>query len=124
MFEITFHDRNGTELKEGDVVALSDGKALRFYCEVKWIEAENIMAPWHTFSFHSVEKADKLPDGLTLSDETRYKCWYHNDPAEDNASGSFEHYRMEWLTCEREIDKRVFRIKRINKIETGQQKLF
>lgn len=122
MFEITFHDRNGTELKEGDIVALSDGRSINFYCEVKWIEAEQIMAPWHTFSFHSVEKIDKLPDGVTLSDETRYKCWFHNSPLDDSDSKPFNNYLMEWRTCEREIDKRVFRIKRID--QSAQQKLF
>lgn len=123
MFEITFHDRNGLELKEGDIVALSDGRSLQFYCEVKWIEEEQIMAPWHTFSFHSVEKVDKLPEGLTLSNETRFKCWYHNEPLEDGENSKFNDYLMEWRTCEREIDRRVFRIKRINN-NSGQQKLF
>lgn len=42
MFKLTLHDRKGIELKEGDIVAISnssgwrEGRYFNFYAEVKW----------------------------------------------------------------------------------------
>lgn len=119
-FELTFHDRNGTELNFGDIVAVSDGKHINFYAEVKWIEQQQVLAPFHTFSFHSFLKVNEVPDGAIKSSETRYNIWYLPESIEDTER--FESYLMSWRECEIMIQKAAFRIKPMQ--QPAQQTLF
>lgn len=100
MFKLKITDRQGAELKEGDIVAISDRASFKFYAEVKYLEEQQVLAPFHTFSFHSFEKIEKVPDGATLSSETRYKVWYDMNPVNDYKSRDFEGYLMSWRQCE------------------------
>jgi hypothetical protein len=118
MFILKLYDRLGNELKEGDTVKVScnDGynRKFKFYCEVKYLEDEKTITPFHTFSFHSFEKVDKIPDNAKISQEKRYKIWYVNesDQEEDNYNGA-EEYLISWRQCEHLL-KNCYKIEKIN----------
>ena len=116
MFTLILTDRNGTPLNEGDIVRISNAERFTFYAEVKYLEKEKAIAPFHTFSFHSFEKVDSVPDKAKLSTEERYKIWYVYDEsadADDNAK-AHEGYLIDWRTCEHLIDggKKCFHIEK------------
>lgn len=115
MFILKLYDRKGKELKLGDIVKISDGKSFNFFCEVKYLEKEKVIAPFHTFSFHSFEKIDKVPANAVKSTEERYNIWYvYQDDAEtDPEAEKFEKYLMDWRSCEHMLDRRCFRIELI-----------
>lgn len=120
MFKLTIHDRNGVELKEGDFVKVFSGGGYVFFSEVKYDDKEGYLYPFHTFSFHSVEKVDKVPENAILSNEERYRCWFLDELEEVNEDGSFNKYLTSWRECEIRLEKSCFRIQRLN----VQQKLF
>jgi hypothetical protein len=110
-FLLTIHDRNGRELNLGDIVKVSDSSRFNFYCEVKYLEKDRIITPFHNFAFHSIEYADKVPDNAVKSNEERYNCWYVVDgESEDDKGEPFERYLMSWRECEIFLNKRMFRI--------------
>lgn len=109
-FILTIHDRKGVELNEGDVVAVFDRRNYTFFAEVKWLESEQVLTPFHTFSFHSFEKVDKVPENATLSTEERYKIWYLPEAEKDNEDGNFEKYLSGWRECEYLLENRCYRI--------------
>lgn len=119
MFKLTLHDRKGTELKQGDIVKISDGKAFNFYSEVKYLNG--FIYPFHSFTFHSFEKVDSVPTDAVKSTNKDYDVWYTNNPELDEDAKEFEGYLMSWRECERLLEKSVFRIELINNI---QAKLF
>lgn len=108
-FILTIHDRSGTELQFGDIVKVHNDDKVQFYAEVTWMESEQAIAPFHTFTFHSFEKIDKLPYGVMKSTEERYNVWYIESPEEDTER--FEGYLMSWRECEYQLKKKCFRIK-------------
>lgn len=112
MFTLKLYDRKGTELKIGDIVKISDGDLFIFFCEIKYLEKEQVIAPFHTFSFHSFEKVTKVPKGATKSSEERYNIWYqYRDGAEvDDKAKDFKDYLMSWRECEHLINNRCYRI--------------
>lgn len=115
MFKLKIYDRKGIELKEGDIVKISDGRRFTFYCEVKYLEKEMIITPFHTFSFHSVEKVNEVPVHAIKSTEERYSIWYvdHDVAEADNNRESFEKYLSDWRCCEYTLKERMYRIERI-----------
>jgi hypothetical protein len=115
MFTLTLHDRNGIELKEGDIVKISNGKEFTFYSEVKWLEKEKDIAPFHTFSFHSFEKVDKVPEKASKSTNETYDIWfiYSEDAEIDKDAGIHEKYLASWRQCEQFIEKRSYQINKI-----------
>lgn len=114
MFTLTLHDRKGNLLKEGDIVKISDGREFTFFAEVKYLESEGAIAPFHTFSFNSFEKVDKVPENAIKSTEERYGIWYLNrDVAEkDKEAEEFRRYLMSWRECEHHLEKRSWVIKK------------
>ena len=120
MFTLKLFDRLGQELKMGDIVRISDGHNFKFYSEVKYLPDQKVITPFHTFTFHSFERVDKLPDNAIESTETRYKIWWIPDAEVDQQAKEFEHYLMSWRECERLLEKNVFRIEPL----FIQQKLF
>jgi hypothetical protein len=115
-------DTHGTPLNFGDIVRVNSGRGgdSCFYSEVKYLEKEKAIAPFHTFSFHSFEKVDKVPENAKELSETRYKAWYIDKDAESEKN--FEGYLMDWRKCEHELN-RCFHI--ILEEEKGiQQKMF
>lgn len=109
MFLVKLFDRNRKELSIGDIVAISDGKRLNFYCRITFLEKEQKLAPFHTFSFHSVEKVDKVPENATRCTEDRYECWYMGSEAKpDESSSLHDKYLLDWRACERFLDKSCF----------------
>jgi hypothetical protein len=122
MFELRVYDRLGNELNEGDLVLVSGGqRGISFYCEVKYLEEEQAIAPFHTFCFHSFEKVDKLPEGLTKMKEERFNAWYAPDPEKDNDHETYNSYFLSWVQCEHELNKRSYRI---TKKQSQQLKLY
>lgn len=114
MFILELYDRKGKKLNTGDIVRVSDGKRFTFYSEVKYLEIEQAIAPFSTFSFHSFEKVDKVPDDAIKSTESRYDIWYRPvESDEDLEASDFEKYLMDWRHCENHIDKRTWRIKEL-----------
>lgn len=113
MFILNLYDREGNELHEGDIVKISDGKGFNFYSEVKYLEKEQMIAPFHTFSFHSFVKIDKLPEGVKLSGENRYHIWLPTNPEKDENHKDGEKYLIDWRQCEHLLKDRCFRIKKI-----------
>ena len=109
MFTLKLYDRDGAELNDGDIVKISNGKSFQFYSEVKYLESEQAIAPFHTFSFHSFEKVDKVPDNAVPCSEPRYKIW-HIPMEEDPNSKSAEEYLMDWREYEHLLNLRCFRI--------------
>lgn len=110
MFTLKLYDRNGTALSFGDIVKISDGKVFTFFAEVKYLEREKVITPFHTFSFHSIVKVDKVPEGAKKSTEERYDIWYIESPEEDTDSESAENYLTAWRECERLMEKGYYRI--------------
>lgn len=120
-FELTLYDRKGVQLNEGDIVKVSDGKSFKFYSEVKYLEKEQSIAPFHTFCFHSFEKVDKVPEGLNEgTGEERYRIWYDMNAEPDTDAKYYENYFMDWRKCERMMESPW----RVKKIEEKQGKLF
>lgn len=109
-FQLTIHDRKGTELKQGDIVAVHDRREYTFFAEVKWLEDEQVLTPFHTFSFHSFEKVDSVPANAIQSTEERYKIWYLPEAEKNNEDKSFEKYLSGWRECENLIENRCYRI--------------
>lgn len=112
MFTLQIFDRIGNELKIGDIVKISDGRRFTFFSEVKYLEKEQAIAPFHTFSFHSFEKVDRVPANAKESTETRYKIWYmvRREAEEDAHADVAEKYLMDWRVCEHLLQQRCFRI--------------
>lgn len=118
MFILTLHDRNGTELKEKDIVKVSNGKKFTFYAEVKWLKKEQAIAPFHTFSFHSFEKVDKIPEkALRRIIEAEYDWWFlcDEEAEADEYAKEAKKYLMSWRECEYLLEKRTYRINLIKK---------
>lgn len=111
MFTLTLHDRNGTELNLGDIVKISDGKHFVFFAEVKYLDKEKVITPFHTFTFHSFVKVDKVPAKAIKSTEERYDIWFMPDEdEEDTDAASFETYLNDWRLCEHKLQNRCWRI--------------
>lgn len=113
MIELKLYDRLGAELNFGDIVKVSDRKKFHFYAEVKYLPEEECITPFHTFSFHSFEKVDKVPDHAIKSMiEKRYDIWFVNSPEPENNDGlkAGEKYLLSWRECERLLEQRCFRI--------------
>ena len=99
MWKLKLFDRNGVELNEGDIVRISGDRQIQFYSEVKYL-GNGVIAPFHTFSFHSVEKCDQLPLHAVKCDEERYNIWYIDLPDEDGLAEQHKHYLQSWRECE------------------------
>lgn len=110
MFQLTLHDRNGEELRIGDIVRISLRNEFTFFCEVTYFPEAGIIAPFHTFSFHSFEKCE-LPANVIKSQETRYNIWYLDSPEDDKHAEKFNNYLMSWRDCEYRLEERCYRIK-------------
>ncbi|TXI90600.1 MAG: hypothetical protein E6Q36_01165 [Chryseobacterium sp.] len=114
MFKLTIHDRNGVELKEGDIVKIIVREEFQFFCEVKYLEGDKVLTPFHTFSFHSVEKIDKVPEKAIKSKEERYNIWFMpTKKYDDQGMEAFSKYLMSWRQCEHLLEKRMWRIERL-----------
>lgn len=124
MFILTLHDRKGKELKLGDIVKISDhNERFTFFCEVKYLEAEKVITPFHTFSFHSFEKVDSVPNEAIKSSEERYNIWYmYSDDAEKGTERpSFNRYLMSWRECEDLLEKRCWRVELASDKQTSSK---
>lgn len=113
MFKLELYDRIGNKLNMGDIVKISNGKEFTFYAEVKYLEAEKCITPFHTFSFHSFEKVEKVPDHAIKSAEERYGIWYTHNPEVDESAKEAEKYLIDWRQCEHLLQQRCFRIELI-----------
>jgi len=108
-FILRLFDRDGNELNEGDIVAISDSHNIHFWCEVKYSDKEGVLFPFHTFSLSSVVKS-KVPEGAIKSTEERYNLWYLPDSMEDITCNRHESYLMSWRQCENLLE--MFKIER------------
>ena len=112
MFKLKLYDRLGNELHPGDIVKVSDGHNITFYSEVKYLQKEQCITPFHTFSFHSFEKVDKIPEGAVKCTEERYNIWFTHSPEVDRAEAVkvADKYLINWRACEHLLEQRCFRI--------------
>ena len=112
MFKLELYDRKGEKLNLGDIVKISNGKGFSFYAEVKYLEDEKVITPFHTFSFHSFEKAENVPEHAIKSTETKYQIWFTHSPEidEKEAIESADDYLMSWRKCEHLLEKKYIRI--------------
>lgn len=113
MFKLNLFDSVGNKLKMGDIVAVSDHSGrLTFYAEVKYLPEEGVITPFHTFSFHSFTKVNKLPDHVMKSTEERYNIWYTHSPEKNSeeVTQRAEKYLLDWRQCEHLLHSRCFRI--------------
>jgi hypothetical protein len=118
MFTLELFDRLGQKLNLGDIVKVSNGKDFTFFAEVKYLVDEQIISPFHTFSFHSFEKVSEVPESAVKGSEKRYNIWYNPIPEfdlEENAKRA-EKYLLEWRVCECLLGQRIFRIKPIEQL--------
>ncbi len=117
MFILELYDRNGVKLSIGDIVKISDGRYFTFYAEVKYLEKEEAITPFHTFSFHSFVKVDSVPEKAIKSKEERYNIWYvYRSEAEEDQEEFVkrtEKYLMDWRQCEHLLNENYFKIKEI-----------
>jgi hypothetical protein len=115
MFKLSLYDRSGNILNIGDIVKVSDGKNFTFYAEVKYLENEKLITPFHTFSFHSFVKIDSIPENAKKCSEERYNIWYTHPPELDDkkAAEAANQYLISWRECEHLLEKRCFRIELI-----------
>jgi|SRR5690606_12924882 len=115
MFKLELYDRIGNKLNLGDIVKVSNGREFTFYAEVKYLENEKVITPFHTFSFHSFEKVDEIPEHAKKLAEERYDIWFTYSPELDEKE-AIEHankYLTDWRQCERLLENRCFRIELI-----------
>lgn len=110
MYFLKLYDRLGNELIEGDIVKVSNGRGFTFYSEVKFLRDEEAIAPFHTFSFHSFEKVDQVPENSIEANEERYRIWYLPEEETDHLGASAEKYLLDWRACEHLLEERVYRI--------------
>jgi hypothetical protein len=115
MFILTIHDRNGVELKEGDLVKISNAREFTFYSEVKWLEKEKVLAPFDTFSFHSFEKVDSIPLNAKKSTIESYDVWYDfsNYTECDDKADVFKNYLASWWRIDIAVKNRSYQIKKM-----------
>jgi len=115
MFVLKLFDRLGNEINEGDIVKISNKGYFTFFSEVKFIQEEMIITPFHTFCFHSFEKVNEVPKEAVLSSEKRYNIWYLNDEyaQKDTNHSNFEHYLMSWKECEYHINQKSYKIEKV-----------
>lgn len=113
MLVLELYDSNGLKLNFGDIVRVSNGR-VEFFAEVKYLEKEQIITPFHTFSFHSFHKVNVLPDGLNKSSETRYDIWYNPLTNHEYENVKDSQYLMDWRQCEHLLEKRCYRIQNID----------
>lgn len=116
MFTLELYDRIGNKLSLGDIVKVSNGREFTFFAEVKYLESEKVITPFHTFSFHSFEKVETIPEHAKKSTEERYNIWYTYSPELDEKESAeyANKYLISWRVCEHLLEERCFRVE-INK---------
>lgn len=107
MFILTLHDRLGNELSLGDLVKISDGKRFKFYTRIAYNQERKSISPFDTFSFHSVEKVDAIPDHAHKCDG---EYWFVSDEIDESPEQGKD-YLMSWRKCEHNLRRSMFRIK-------------
>ena len=111
MFVLELFDREGTKLNIGDYVAVSNSERFTFYAEIKYLIDEGIITPFHTFSFSSVVKVDKIPDNAIRSTEERYNIYYVPEEEKDNDGKRFKEFLLSWRKCEHHLRTTSWRIR-------------
>lgn len=122
MIVLKLKDSLGNNLEFGDFVKITNNGRNVFYSEVKYIENEKLIAPFHHFSFLKFEKVDSIPDDAIKANEERFDMWYMANDAESEKSCS--DYLLSWRECERLIDKGCYEIEVFNKKELIKTTLF
>lgn len=112
MFRLRFYDCDGIEVTEGDIVQIFAKNEIIFYSEVKYLEDEQVIVPFHNFAWYRFKKVDSIPLFAIKSDETRFQLWYNPD-ADHNYKASQE-LLWSWKDCEVLLEKRCWRITKEN----------
>jgi len=108
MFILKIKDRQGVELNIGDLVQVHGRYSGSFFARIAFDPERKTIIPFSTFSFHSVEKIDKLPDNVTKADEKYGEYWYSDTPSDTDEK--FEKYLISWRECETKINSGAFNI--------------
>lgn len=118
MFRLKLFDRKGIPLNFGDIVKISNGREFGFYAEVTYLHDLKLIAPFHTFSFHSFEKVDVLPDNaIKATGEERYNVWYteYSELDSEQNAVAVTDYLIQWRECEGLIEQGIYQIEPICK---------
>jgi hypothetical protein len=108
MFKLRFFDCDQVEVMEGDIVKIYAGNATIFYSEVKYLEDEKVIVPFHNFAWYRFKKVDTIPLFAIKSDESRFDLWYEPD-AKHNYKVPQE-LIWSWKDCEVLLEKRCWQI--------------
>lgn len=114
MFILKLQDSNGNLLNIGDIVRVENGRNDKsvFFAEVKYLEKEQAITPFHTFSFHKFFKVDSVPEGATKSTEERYGIWYFKD--ENKPYDPTSQYLADWRQCEHLLENKCYSIQPVS----------
>jgi len=117
MFKLELYDSKGKKLELGDMVQINTEPScnVTFFSEVKYLEKRQIIVPFHNFSFHTIEKIDKLPDKVKLSDNKGYNLWSITSEDSEDPEKEVSDYLLDWLECENLLAVGTFRIKPFSK---------
>jgi hypothetical protein len=104
--KLKLQDSNGIEINFGDLVKIISGASNVFYSEVKYLEKEKAIAPFHTFSFLKILKVEEIPSTALKCNEELYNIWYEPTPEKDIEYGN--EYLCDWRKCEHLLENRIF----------------
>ena len=115
MFKLILMDREGKKLKIGDLVKVSDGRGFSFYAKIQYDKKSKTIAPFHTFSFHSFLKVDKLPKNAIERTDRNFTYWFVHNPESDLDvhQTTTRNYVLSWLECERALKESCYCIELI-----------
>ena len=106
MFKMNLLDSLGNKLAIGDIVKVFNYSThSAFYAEVKYLADEQVITPFHTFSFHRFEKVDKVPENAIKCNEERYNIWYLDTKENEVDIEYGNQYLSSWRQCEHLIDR-------------------
>lgn len=116
MFILKILDCKGTELKEGDFVKVQRRTSwthVTFYTQVKYNKEQKAINPFHTFTWHRIEKIDKLPKNVHESKlQEWFPIWYTEENEDSLKTKEYEKYFSSWKDCEVLLENRCYCIEK------------
>lgn len=107
MFKLRFFDCNQVEIHEGDTIKIYAGNTTIFYSEVKYLQEEKVLVPFHNFAWFRFEKVNTVPLFAIKSDEARFNLWYEPDVKHNYVP---QELLISWRDAEVLLEKRCWQI--------------